>query len=101
MATDQKTGRVHVQLIEGYQFRASFPDVTGAAESILDEAASLGQGAAGPGPIEMLAAAVGGCVSASLTRCLNDAHLEPDAMNAHVTAHLEPNDAGHLRVTGI
>jgi organic hydroperoxide reductase OsmC/OhrA len=40
-------------------------------------------------------------MSASLTFCLNKAHLETDAMNADVTAHMSRNDAGRLRITGI
>jgi organic hydroperoxide reductase OsmC/OhrA len=32
---------------------------------------------------------------------MNKAHLEPDAMNAHVTAHIDRNEAGRLRVTGV
>ena len=49
----------------------------------------------------MPAAAIGGCLSASLTLCLNKARLDPDAVNAHVTAPMGRNDAGRLRIEGI
>jgi organic hydroperoxide reductase OsmC/OhrA len=100
MAVDSRTASAHVQLVDGYRFTATFPDVAGAAPITLDEPAPLGTGA-GPTPAGLLAAAVGGCLSASLTLCLKKAHLEPDAVNAHVTARMGRNDAGRLRIESI
>lgn len=100
MAADARTAVAHVQLVDGYRFTATFPDVAGAEPITLDEPAPLGGGAA-PTPAELLAAAVGGCLSASLTLCLNKARLEPDAVNAHVAARIGRNEAGRLRVEGI
>jgi uncharacterized OsmC-like protein len=100
MAADSRTAIAHVQLVDGYRFTATFPDVPGADLITLDEAAPLGTGA-GPTPAGLLAAAIGGCLSASLTLCLNKAHLEPDAVNAHVTARMARNESGRLRIEGI
>lgn len=100
MAADSRTASAHVQLVDGYRFTATFPDVAGAHPITLDEAAPLGTGA-GPTPAGLLAAAIGGCLSASLTLCLNKAHLDPDAVNAHVTARLARNEAGRLRIEGV
>jgi uncharacterized OsmC-like protein len=100
MAADAKTAIAHVQLVDGYRFTATFPDVAGADPITLDEAAPLGTGA-GPTPAGLLAAAIGGCLSASLTLCLNKARLEPDAVNAHVTARMGRNESGRLRIDGI
>ena len=100
MAADTSNAIAHVQLVDGYRFRASFPDVPDAESVTMDEAAPLGTGA-GPTPAGLLAAAVGGCMSASLTLCLNKAHLEPDAVNAHVTAHIGRNETGRLRIQGV
>ena len=100
MATDQRTATAHVQLVDGYRFEATFPHIPGASHVVLDEAPPLGGGAA-PSPAELLAAAVGGCLAASLTLCLNKAHLEPDAVNAHVAAHITRNEEGRLRIAGI
>jgi uncharacterized OsmC-like protein len=100
MAADSRTAIAHVQFVDGYRFTATFPDVPGADPITLDEAAPLGTGA-GPTPAGLLAAAVGGCLSASLTLCLNKAHLEPDAVNAHVTARMARNESGRLRIEGI
>ena len=100
MAADSRTAIAHVQLVDGYRFTATFPDVPGAEPITLDEAAPLGTGT-GPTPADLLAAAIGGCLSASLTLCLNKAHLEPDAVNAHVTARVTRNESGRLRIEGI
>jgi len=100
MAADTKTASAHVQLVDGYRFDATFPDVPGAPHMTLDEAPPLGT-AQGPTPAGLLAAAIGGCLSASLTLCMNKSHLEPDAVNAHVEAHIGRNEAGRLRITGI
>jgi len=100
MAADSKRVSADIQLIDGYRFTATFPDVPGAASITFDEAAPLGTGA-GPTPAGLLAAAVGGCLSASLTLCLNKAHLAPTAVNAHVTARMARNESGRLRIEGI
>ena len=100
MAVDSTTAVAHVQLMDGYRFTATFPDLPGADPITVDEPPPLGTGA-GPTPASLLAAAVGGCLSASLTLCLNKAHLEPDAVNAHVTARIARNDAGRLRIESI
>ena len=100
MAADSRTAIAHVQLVDGYRFTATFPDAPGADPITLDEAAPLGTGA-GPTSAGLLAAAIGGCLSASLTLCLNKAHLEPDAVNAHVTTRIARNELGRLRIEGI
>ena len=100
MAADSRTAIAHVQLVDGYRFTATFPDVPSAVPITLDEATPLGDGA-GPTPAGLLAAAVGGCLSASLTLCLNKAHLEPDAVNTHATARIARDESGRLRIEGI
>lgn len=100
MAADSRTAVAHVQLVDGYRFTATFPDVPGAGPITVDEAAPLGTGA-GPTPAGLLAAAIGGCLSASLTLCLNKARLEPDAVNAHVTARMGRNESGRLRIEAV
>lgn len=99
MANEETTARAHVQLVEGYRFEGTFPDVPGSATLTLDEAPPRGEG--GLSPAGLLAAAIGGCLSGGLTLCLNKAHLEPDAVNANVTARIARNAAGRLRITSI
>ena len=100
MAADIRTATAHVQLVDGYRFETTFPDVAGAPHVTIDEPPPLGA-AEGPTPAGLLAAAIGGCLAESLTLCMNKAHLEPDAVNAHVTAHIARNEAGRLRIAGI
>ena len=100
MAADTRTATAHVQLVDGYRFAVTFPDVVGAPHMTIDEPPPLGT-ADGPTPAGLLAAAIGGCLAESLTLCMNKAHLEPDAVNAHVTAHIARNEAGRLRITGV
>lgn len=100
MAAESRTARAHIQLNEGYRFTATFPDVAGAAPMTIDEAPPLGT-AAGPTPADALAAAIGGCLCASLTLCLNKVRLEPDAVNADVTARIGRNAAGRPRIEAI
>ena len=100
MAEASKIATAHVQLVDGFRFTATFPDVPDATAITLDEAAPLGTGA-GPTPAGLLAAAIGGCLSASLTLCLNKARLDPDAVNAHVTARMGLNESGRPRIEAI
>lgn len=100
MAADSRTAIAHVQLVDGYRFTATFPDVPGAEPITLEEPTPPGTGA-GPTPAGLLAAGIGGCLSASLTLCMNLAHLEPDAVNAHVVARMARNESGRLRIEGI
>lgn len=95
-----RTARAHIQFDDGYRFDITFPDVPDAAAVRVDEAPPLGSGT-GPTPAGMLAASVGGCLAASLRFCLAKAHVEPDAINVDVAAHIAPNDRGRLRITGL
>lgn len=100
MSDITRTARAHVQFEDGYRFDVTFPDVPGAPSMRIDEAPPLGVGA-GPTPAGVLAAAVGGCLAASLRFCLAKAHVEPDAINVDIATHIAPNDRGRLRITGI
>jgi uncharacterized OsmC-like protein len=100
MAEQPRTATAHVQLMEGYRFSATFPDVAHASAVTLDEPAPLGT-ASGPTPAGLLGAAIGGCLSASLTLCPNKARIEPDAVNAHVTVRMGRNDSGRVRIEAI
>jgi uncharacterized OsmC-like protein len=65
-----------------------------------DEPPPLG-GAEGPSPVDVLGAAIGNCLAASLTFCLRRAHVEPAHLTANVVTHLGRDDHGHLRIAGI
>lgn len=62
-----------------------------------DEPAPLGSGA-GPSPVQLLGAAVGNCLSASLLFALRKFKQTPEPIRAHVEAEVGRNDQKRLRV---
>jgi len=81
-----------------YQFAVAFgadvPALLG------DEPPPLGQGA-GPSPIQLLASAVGNCLSSSLLFALRKFKQKPEPLAAEVTAEVGRNAENRLRVLAI
>lgn len=78
-----------------YQFENSFGS---SVPSLLsDEPPPLGQGL-GPSPVQLLAAAVGNCLSDSLLFALRKFKQKPEPLNCEVEATVGRNAAGRLRV---
>lgn len=88
---------VTVKRLDKYQFSVRFDGVDAPA-LLMDEPAPLGEGA-GPNAARVLAAAVGNCLSASLTFCLQKARIPVLGMQTHVTGSVERNERGRLRIT--
>lgn len=91
---------IHVQLHQkqDYQFDVHFggavPDLMG------DEPAPLGAGQ-GPSPVQLLATAVGNCLSDSLLFALRKFKQTPEPIACDVHADVGRNAEGRLRVLGI
>lgn len=91
---------IHVQLNQkrDYQFDIQFggevPDIMG------DEPAPLGAGQ-GPSPVQLLAAAVGNCLSDSLLFALRKFKQAAEPLRCDVEAEVGRNAEGRLRVLGI
>ena len=91
---------IHVQLHQkhDYQFDIHFggdiPTVMG------DEPAPLGAGQ-GPSPVQLLAAAVGNCLSDSLLFALRKFKQAPEPIRCDVDAEVGRNAQGRLRVLAI
>jgi uncharacterized OsmC-like protein len=91
---------VHVQLLQkqdyqfDIQFGAGIPAVMG------DEPAPLGAGL-GPSPVQLLAAAVGNCLSDSLLFSLRKFKQAPEPLRCDVRAEVGRNAEGRMRVLGI
>ena len=91
---------VHVQLVQrqdyqfDIQFGAGIPPVMG------DEPAPLGAGL-GPSPVQLLAAAVGNCLSDSLLFALRKFKQAPEPITCDVHANVGRNAEGRMRVLGI
>lgn len=94
--TTTVTVQLHQQ--QDYQFRIAFggdaPDVLG------DEPAPLGQGQ-GPSPVQLLAAAVGNCLSDSLLFALRKFKQAPEPITCEVQAEVGRNAEGRVRVLGM
>ena len=80
---------------QDYRFQIAFggevPDLTG------DEPPPLGAGM-GPSPVQLLAAAVGSCLSDSLLFALRKFKQSPEPMRCEVQADVGPNPEGRMRV---
>ncbi len=91
--------KVHIEPLGGYEFKAKFSkdDIP---ELLMDEPAPLGKGEH-PNAGLLLAAAVGNCLCASLTFCLQKARAEVKGVSADVYALLERDERGRLRIKSI
>ena len=81
-----------------YQFNVDFGG--GLAILAADEPAPLGSGL-GPSPVQLLAAAVGNCLSDSLLFALRKFKQNPDPLHCTVTADVGRNAENRLRVLGM
>lgn len=96
MAEDIQT--VRLTQVQDYQFDVDFGTPGPALRA--DEPAPLGQGL-GPSPVQLLAAAVGNCLSASLLFALRKFKQVPEPLACTVQANVGRNADGHLRVLGL
>jgi uncharacterized OsmC-like protein len=96
MSTSPET--VILRQVQDYQFDLTF----GADVPPLraDEPAPLGQGN-GPSPVQLLAAAVGNCLSASLLFALRKFKQEPEPMSCQVQAEVGRNADSRVRVLSL
>lgn len=88
---------VRLRRIHGFAFDATY---AGGGTLRLDEPPPLGEGGA-PNPAAVLASAVGACLSASLTLCLQKSRVEPRALTAAARPVLARNEAGRLRIAEV
>ena len=95
MSEDDKTRNADLERIDDFRFRVAFGE--GMPELIADEPKPLGSGT-GPNAGQLLAAAVGNCLSASLTLCLQKSRVDLRSMSTSANLRLARNDAGRLRV---
>lgn len=80
---------------QDYQFKVAFE---GDVPTLLaDEPAPLGQGL-GPSPVQLLAAAVGNCLSDSLLFALRKFKQQPEPLSCQVRAEVGRNSEGRVRV---
>jgi uncharacterized OsmC-like protein len=83
---------------QDYQFDVQFGP--GVPMLLADEPAPLGQGL-GPSPVQLLAAAVGNCLSDSLLFALRKFKQKPEPLQCEVSAEVGRNAEGRVRVLGL
>lgn len=89
---------VHLSQVQDYHFDIAFGPGLPLLQA--DEPAPLGQGQ-GPSPVQLLAAAVGNCLSASLLFACRKYKEEPGPLGCDVQAEVGRNAEGRLRVLGL
>jgi uncharacterized OsmC-like protein len=89
---------VTLQQQSDYQFAVHFG--AGLPALLVDEPPPLGQGL-GPSPLQLLAAAVGNCLSDSLLFALKKFKQNPEPIRTEVQATVGRNDQGRMRVQRI
>jgi organic hydroperoxide reductase OsmC/OhrA len=97
MASD-KPPAVRLTQQRDFQFQVDFG--TGIPPLLADEPPPLGSGQ-GPSPEQLLAAAVGNCLAASLLFALRKYKQQPEPIGAEVRSQVVRNDQGRLRITHI
>ncbi len=90
-----KPESVQLQQLQDYRFQIRFADGLPALQA--DEPAPLGAGE-GPSPVQLLASAVGNCLSASLLFALRKYKQAPEPIGCSVSAEVGRNAEGRLRV---
>ncbi|MFQ6045244.1 MAG: OsmC family protein [Gemmatimonadales bacterium] len=96
---ERDTFTVSLDMREGYQFDVDF-GLAGVPPLKIDEPPPLGAGT-GPNAARVLAASVGGCLTASLLFCLRKSRVEVKQLRASVEGELVRNERGRLRVGAI
>lgn len=94
----EKTITVELHQRSRYQFDIEFNE--GMPKLMSDEPAPLGEGK-GPSPVQLLAAAVGNCLSDSLFFALSKFKQSPEPIHTVVHAEIGRNPEGRVRVLGI
>jgi len=89
---------VYLRQAQDYQFDVEF--ATDLPTWRVDEPPPLGQGQ-GPTPVQLLAAAVGNCLSDSLLFALRKFRQQPEPIEAEVRAETGRNAEGRIRVLKI
>jgi uncharacterized OsmC-like protein len=98
MNAEAAQGGVELRQESGYRFENRFGPGIDVLHS--DEPAPLGTGS-GPSPMQLLAAAVGNCLAASLLFALKKFKQAPEPIAAHAVAIEGRNEQNRLRVQSI
>jgi organic hydroperoxide reductase OsmC/OhrA len=96
---DPERFEIRLERKQGYQLQVDFQQ-PGIAPLLMDEPPPLGDGQ-GPKASQVLAAAVGNCLTASLLFCLGKSRVEVLGLTTTVGVTMERNERGKKRIAGI
>jgi organic hydroperoxide reductase OsmC/OhrA len=88
-----------LEQVDDFVFTVKFED-TEDNTLLMDEPKPLGKGY-GPNATQVLSAAIGNCLSASLLYCLRRARIEPTEIKTTVKTTLTRNEKGRLRIGAV
>ena len=88
---------INVRLVQAQDYQFDLDFGAGVPALRADEPPPLGQGT-GPSPVQLLAGAVGNCLSASLLFALRKFKQAPEPIECTVTAEVGRNEEKRLRV---
>lgn len=97
---DSRIQTVSLEWVKSFEFTATYDGLPERPMLLVDEAPPLG-GGKGPNPAALLATAVGACLASSLVFCLRRSRVDPTDLRIRVNAHIERNEAGRFRISGI
>ncbi len=98
-AGKSRSDKVKLELLNGYQFKITFPDRDNTT-LVMDEPPPLG-GLKGPNAARVLAASIANCLSASLLFCLNKSRIQVKNLKAEAEPVVSRNKDGYWRVTRV
>lgn len=90
---------VSLESLEDYEFRVRFSPAP-IPELVIDESPPVGRDK-GPNPSALLAAAVGGCLSASFLFCARKMRVDIQGLETEVKVIPTRNEHGRLRIGGM
>jgi uncharacterized OsmC-like protein len=93
---ESKHFSISLDSIQDFEFRVKF-NAEEFKEIVLDEPPPVGHGR-GPNPGQMLAAAVGSCLSASLLFCARKLRLNMQGVHTDITVTHARSEKGRLRI---
>jgi uncharacterized OsmC-like protein len=97
--SEEKNFSIGLELLSNYEFKIDF-DLEGVENLLVDEQPPTGEGK-GPDAARLVLAAVGTCLSASLSFCLRRSRVEVKGLRTEVEGTIARNEEGRWRIKRI
>jgi len=97
--SEEKNFSIDMDLLRNYEFKIDF-NLKGVENLLVDEQPPVGEGK-GPDTARLVLAAVGTCLSASLSFCLRRSRVEVKGLRTEVEGTIARNEEGRWRIKQI